>query len=406
MANHLPDVAMSGYGARSHLVPVHMAYSNGPRCLKCTDNCPGLDLHYFRKICKNCRCLAEDHDMPSCQQRDCRPMSMLFQSCESIPPPPDSKPDWTAKFQKLSIIDPGDLTQITAPQNDVVMTKLISENVRSQKFISMLPEDKQEFASNLRRKQLQRQLPLHDLDPRFCNSLAASEVVKYDKFADRRRKKAAGIGQIGEVTSAGSVVGCHNCQKKMEMGSPAVIAGKVPGECWHPGCFVCSTCRHLLVDMIYFSKKGSIYCERHYADLLYPRCFACDEIIFSREYTQAEGRAWHVHHFCCWYCDTALAGQRYIAKDNNPYCVNCFDKLFSKICNTCQRPITADAPGVTHGDFHWHACPHCFSCHSCGRNLLNQQFMLKDGKLYCGMSCRHRSGPTCLTAAIARQFTQ
>ncbi|CAG5133088.1 unnamed protein product, partial [Candidula unifasciata] len=386
-------------------VPVHMAYSNGPRCLKCTDNCPGLDLHYFRKICKNCRCLAEDHDMPSCQQRDCRPMSMLFQSCESIPPPSDSKPDWTAKFQKLSIIDPGDLTQITVPQNDVVMSKLISENVRSQKFISMLPEDKQEFASNLRRKQLQRQLPLHDLDPRFCNSLATSEMVKYEKFADRRRKKAAGIGQIGEVTSAGSV-GCHNCQKKMEMGSPAVIVSKVPGDCWHPGCFVCSTCRQLLVDMIFFSKKGKIYCERHYADLLYPRCFACDEIIFSREYTQAEGRAWHVHHFCCWYCDAALAGQRYIAKDNNPYCVNCFDKLFSKICSTCQRPITADAPGVTHSDFHWHACPHCFSCHSCGRNLLNQQFMLKDGKLYCGMTCRHRSAPTCLTAAIARQFTQ
>lgn len=59
------------------------------------------------------------------------------------------------------------------------------------------------------------------------------------------------------------------------------------------------------------------------------------QIIFSREYTQAEGRSWHVQHFCCWFCDTALAGQRYIAKENNPYCVNCFDKLLSKVSVIC-----------------------------------------------------------------------
>ena len=65
------------------------------------------------------------------------------------------------------------------------------------------------------------------------------------------------------------------------------------------------------------------------------------QMIFSREYTQAEGKAWHVHHFCCTHCDVTLAGQRYIAKDNNPYCVTCFDKLFSKVraeyadCGVC-----------------------------------------------------------------------
>lgn len=31
-------------------------------------------------------------------------------------------------------------------------------------------------------------------------------MAKFEKFAERRRKKAAGVGQIGEVTSAGSVV--------------------------------------------------------------------------------------------------------------------------------------------------------------------------------------------------------
>ncbi|RUS71857.1 hypothetical protein EGW08_020379, partial [Elysia chlorotica] len=76
-----------------------------------------------------------------------------------------------------------------------------------------------------------------------------------------------------------------------------------------------------------------------------------------------------------------------------------------QICSTCQRPITAEAPGVTHGEFHWHACPHCFSCQACGRALLNQPFMLTEGKIYCTTNCRHQSRPTCLTASIARQYT-
>lgn len=82
----------------------------------------------------------------------------------------------------------------------------------------------------------------------------------------------------GLIFPFGIIQGCHTCQQKMETGKPAVIASKVTGECWHPGCFACFTCRELLVDMIYFSKKGHVYCERHYADILYPRCFACDEV--------------------------------------------------------------------------------------------------------------------------------
>lgn len=70
----------------------------------------------------------------------------------------------------------------------------------------MLPQDKQEFASQLRRKQLQRQLPLHDLDPRFCNSLTEKEMHKYEKFSDKRKKKAAGIAQISEAPSG--TAGC------------------------------------------------------------------------------------------------------------------------------------------------------------------------------------------------------
>ena len=60
-----------------------------------------------------------------------------------------------------------------------------------------------------------------------------------------------------------------------------------------------------------------------------------------------------------------------------------------QVCSTCKRIIAADSPGLSHGEFHWHACPHCFSCHCCKKNLINQQFLLKDGRLFCSTSCRH-----------------
>ncbi|KAH3880166.1 hypothetical protein DPMN_004078 [Dreissena polymorpha] len=61
----------------------------------------------------------------------------------------------------------------------------------------------------------------------------------------------------------------------------------------------------------------------------------------------------------------------------------------SVVCTTCGRIITADSPGLSHGEYHWHACPHCFCCHCCYGNLINQQFLLKDGRLFCSTKCRH-----------------
>ncbi len=59
----------------------------------------------------------------------------------------------------------------------------------------------------------------------------------------------------------------------------AVFAPKA-GEnvCWHPACFICSTCEELLVDLVYCFKDNALFCERHYAEQVRPRCAACDEV--------------------------------------------------------------------------------------------------------------------------------
>lgn len=72
------------------------------------------------------------------------------------------------------------------------------------------------------------------------------------------------------------------CGGQINGGDIVVFAARAGhGQCWHPHCFVCSTCEELLVDLIYFYQDGKIYCGRHHAERLKPRCCACDEVPFS-----------------------------------------------------------------------------------------------------------------------------
>lgn len=69
------------------------------------------------------------------------------------------------------------------------------------------------------------------------------------------------------------------CGRQICGGDIAVFASRAGhGSCWHPQCFQCVSCRELLVDLIYFFQDGQIYCGRHHAERLKPRCQACDEV--------------------------------------------------------------------------------------------------------------------------------
>ena len=67
----------------------------------------------------------------------------------------------------------------------------------------------------------------------------------------------------------------------LKAGDVGVFADRAGvNNCWHPACFNCSECGELLVDLIYFYHEGDgkIYCGRHHAEKLKPRCAACDEV--------------------------------------------------------------------------------------------------------------------------------
>lgn len=41
----------------------------------------------------------------------------------------------------------------------------------------------------------------------------------------------------------------------------------------------------------------------------------------------------------CTECTDSLYGQKYILRDDDPFCIKCFEHLFSSNCEACQKPI-------------------------------------------------------------------
>lgn len=79
------------------------------------------------------------------------------------------------------------------------------------------------------------------------------------------------------------------CEEGMSTGDMSVFASRAgPNTCWHPACFVCCVCKELLVDLIYFYRDGKLYCGRHHAETLKPRCSACDEVSHKRLNTHTD----------------------------------------------------------------------------------------------------------------------
>ncbi|XP_074770415.1 prickle-like protein 2 isoform X2 [Athene noctua] len=323
------------------------------------------------KICLHCKCSQEEHIvtvMPLEMEKTVTKLMFDFQRNST------SDDDSGCALEEYAWVPPG----------------LKPEQVHQ--YYSCLPEDKVPYVNSpgekSRIKQLLHQLPPHDNEVRYCNSLDEEEKRELKLFSNQRKRENLGRGNVRPfpVTMTGAI--CEQCGGQINGGDMAVFASRAGhGVCWHPPCFICSVCNELLVDLIYFYQDGKIYCGRHHAECLKPRCAACDEIIFADECTEAEGRHWHMKHFCCFECETVLGGQRYIMKDGRPYCCSCFESLYAEYCDTCAQHIGIDQGQMTYDGQHWHATETCFCCAQCKKSLLGRPFLPKQGQIFCSRAC-------------------
>ena len=125
-----------------------------------------------------------------------------------------------------------------------------------------------------------------------------------------------------------------------------------------------------------------------------------------------KNEAWHRDCFTCAHCNTQLAGQKFAARNDLPYCAKCFGDLFAKRCTACKAPITGTkqfskffiynifqksrkktcefltrhsflfsgtggTKFITYDGKHWHS--ECFKCGFCEESMAGKGF-IQDGE--------------------------
>lgn len=122
----------------------------------------------------------------------------------------------------------------------------------------------------------------------------------------------------------------------------------------------------------------------------------------------------------CHYCKESLFGKKYVLREENPYCVKCYESLYSNTCEECKKPIGCNSrvsyaannytigptgflceflywliiiikvlsvclcavvQDLSYKDRHWHE--ECFKCFQCKRSLVDKPFSTKDEQLLC-----------------------
>jgi hypothetical protein len=100
--------------------------------------------------------------------------------------------------------------------------------------------------------------------------------------------------------------------------------------------------------------------------------------------TQTASNASNVNsdEFCCFNCNNSLTGSRYILKEENPYCIKCYEDQFAHQCEECKNKIGTDSKDLSYKEKHWHE--KCFFCNVCKLPLVDKPFGSKNDQLYCG----------------------
>ncbi|XP_066920228.1 testin-like [Clytia hemisphaerica] len=325
----------------------------GIKCLQCKSNCFGFLQHHWRRCCVNCRCPLWKHDVPPAY------LDLPFERL------------------RLEENDPPEITEYERAREDgYEWVPRVPERWQAEKYMRSLPLEKvpkkHSTGGDERARQLVYQLPKQDYNIKYANSV--TDEKSHKSFNDMKRRlvrDSLGVGSI--IPSIQQETACSNCFQDIAIGTVAVVANRFDSSnVWHPSCFKCCIDGELLVDMIYFCWDNRLYCGRHHGELFKPRCHGCEELIYVGEYTKAMGKLWHLDHFCCWQCDMPLTSKKYIAINNQPFCITCYNNIIANRCDICKEPIGPDSKDLFVNEKHYHS--RCLVCATCNIPLEAKSF--------------------------------
>nr|XP_012563426.1 unnamed protein product [Hydra vulgaris] len=293
-----------------------------------------------RKVCKNCGCKLEDHKVEVDKSiHEAIVYNLLNDDYDNASPWECSIDDEVLeghpllehlsrkKFKKSITKFDNEQDELQKNENNATVDQLLKFKVCNTEFNSNSEKrktsTKNKEENQQRQRALVRQIPPQDFDIRYCHNLDDYEKEELGYFTLLVQMHTIGKAVLKEKVEE-SKIHCVYCSEIIK--SNYLIIERLENKFWHDTCLRCKVCNESLVDNIYFLEKEDLYCGRHFAETYKPRCFACDELIFSKEYTQAEQKNWHTKHFCCYKCEVYLGGMGYISVGPNPFCIPCYNE--------------------------------------------------------------------------------
>ena len=152
---------------------------------------------------------------------------------------------------------------------------------------------------------------------------------------------------------------------------------------WHPHHLGCKICQKDFSDgsPCFEGPDGFAYCEADYNERFNASCAACGQPIENELRVDAMGKAWHQHCFKCPMCPMPFETLSFVPGDDGfPYCETHFYEKRGLLCAACRLPIL-QGKRVTMGDKAFHADHFC--CAECKKHLAGLTFRRKEDKPYC-----------------------
>ncbi|KFR11199.1 LIM and cysteine-rich domains protein 1, partial [Opisthocomus hoazin] len=334
----------------------------GVPCLRCRGTCAGFEPHSWRKICKSCKCSQEDHSLSSDVEDDRKIGRLLSDSKYATLTARVKGGDGIRIYKRNRMIITNPIVSRKDPTFDTITYEwappgLTQKLVRTRgAFGGRLSREKGHASCHGSILRAERRLAeqRYDQDPSQCRGLAEGELKLMEDFVKKYKAEALGVGEVALPGQGGT---------GKEEGKPQdkdIAAGKAtesttestngaPERSPAAGHYVraeaCETSRRatgshktaleekLCRRKMRWSALVCSLCEAESAGLAVllcsgwagwwesvTVCLSIPQIIFSEDYQQAEGRAWHKKHFACLECETLLAGKTFALHDGSLLC--------------------------------------------------------------------------------------
>ncbi|XP_072038136.1 testin-like [Amphiura filiformis] len=371
----------------------------GAKCLKCGPVCTGLDLHFWRKVCKVCRCSPEEHDIHTDDKEHCRRIGNLFESDE------ESKTKY--RIQKMTIkrsdfmdeaASPnsnhaGDNRRGSSPSSDITFEWVPqgADQQTAKRYMEMLPKESQPIegteGAQRRNQQIHKQLPEHDQVPELCKNMSEKEQEKMLNFVKDVKEKAVGIGQVQQVLANEAPLIKSQDESGVNTAPPD---GRDDQETSPPDQTGVQT--DVVEGVLDDGKAG---------DGKKPKwnCARCKEgmgggdvAVFAER--AGQDKCWHPGCFRCQTCNELLVDLIYFFKNDDIFCGRHYADLLRNRCAACDELIFAEQFTQAEENY-WHLDHFC--CWLCDKQLGGQRYVSRDNHPLCLECYDQKHGKPCGT---------